>query len=174
MKQRHKSRSRNGGLDLRALVKAEGLLADFIAAARRRPPQPQPVAPVRRSALPARELTPREVLQTAAKLVCLGESVHSFALPIQIAARVVEPADLASFSAEVEGHILALAGLFDSYLTAHPGLLKRCDGETRRVMEAELSMARADLAKLAKVATGKLALDIGESYLPQGFDCSAS
>ncbi len=113
-------------------------------------------------------MTQQEAKAIVGRLFCLGRSVQWFSLPIEIAARWVPVADLLSFTDEVEKHVRALAAFVEEYLGNHPGLLDRCDQDTRVIVESDLGDVRKQLALIPKIAQGRVVLDIDDSYLPQG------
>lgn len=161
-RQRHNSRP-----DLRAVVKAERLLSQYIARARTQRPQ-EPITRSRRAALPARELTHKEVTEHVARLVCLSRAICDLSLPVKLAGRMLHTVDLASFTDQIEQHVAAVYDLFDGYRAAHPETteqLDRCDFDNARVIEFELAGAKKYLAKITKIGHGAQ-LDIGPEYLP--------
>jgi len=158
---------------VRALVKAERLLSDFIATARRTPAPrrtaaPSHVAPVRSAPLRQRELSAKEVNEHVARLVCLSRAICDLSLPVRLAGRMLHSADVASLTDQIEGHVQAVYDLLDSYRAAHPEIieaLKKGGDENARVIEIELSSAGKQLAKLRTVGHGAQ-LDIDPQYLP--------
>lgn len=105
--------------------------------------------------------------QTVARLIVLGSAFDSFNLPAQIAARWVSPCDLAAFEAELEECVRGLADLYQKYLDRNPGVLDRCQHDDRlMIWDIGIEDTRKLLAKLDRIAEGKVELNVGACYLP--------